>query len=110
MGQAARDTRGSPGPTSLLKQGRPRAHGTGSRPDGSGISPASKAPRPFWAICPSARSPHSKVLPRVLVELLGISSSPFVFYHRWSQGAVPGPCSEPSLQARMMFPLRDTQG
>ncbi|XP_068876491.1 uncharacterized protein [Aphelocoma coerulescens] len=87
MGQAARDTRGSPGPSSPLMQGRPRAHGTGSRPDGSGISPANKT-------CPSARSPHSEVPPRALVDLLGISSFPFLLCHCWSQGAAPGPCSE----------------
>ena len=95
MGQVGRDHCGLSGPTSVLQQGRPRAHGTGWRPDGSGISPASKT-------CPSARSPRSEVLPRALVELLGISSFPFLLCHCWSQGAVPGPCSE---QTGMMLPL-----
>lgn len=44
-GQAGRDHRGSPGATSLLSQGHPRAH-TGLQPDSSGISPARETPHP----------------------------------------------------------------
>lgn len=39
MGQARMDYSGSSGPTSLLKQGHPTAHGRGLCPDGSGIPP-----------------------------------------------------------------------
>lgn len=38
-GQAGRDHRGSPGATSLLQQGHPRAQGLGLCPEGYGISP-----------------------------------------------------------------------
>lgn len=51
VGQAGKDRAGSPGPASLLKQGRPRAPGTGLQPDGAGIFPVMETPRPFWAAC-----------------------------------------------------------
>lgn len=47
MGQAGRDHRESSGPTSLLKQGHPRAHGTGLCPDGSGMSLVMETPQPL---------------------------------------------------------------
>ncbi|TRZ07525.1 hypothetical protein HGM15179_019579 [Zosterops borbonicus] len=51
---------GTSGPsalTSLLKQGHPRAHGTGLCPDSSRISPVRETLQPLWAICPYAQSP-----------------------------------------------------
>lgn len=44
-GSGWKDHRGSPGATSLLSQGHPRAH-TGLQPDSSGISPARETPHP----------------------------------------------------------------
>lgn len=50
MGPVRRHRRGSPGPTSFLKQGHPGACGTGLRPDRSGVSPLRQIPKPVCAI------------------------------------------------------------
>lgn len=68
--QVERDHCGSPGPTSLLKQGCSKAHGTGLYPDSFRVSPLREIPQSFWAICSSRWSLHSKEVPlHIQVEL-----------------------------------------
>ncbi|KAJ7423791.1 hypothetical protein BTVI_08768 [Pitangus sulphuratus] len=56
IAQVGRENSGSDS-TSLLKQGRPRVHGTGLCPGGSELSPVSDTPQHFWAMYSSAQSP-----------------------------------------------------
>lgn len=47
-GMVGREHSGLLGPTSLLKQGLPRAHGTRLHPDSSCISPVEETPQLLW--------------------------------------------------------------
>lgn len=87
MGQVGRFHSGSPGSTSLLKQGCPGVHCAGLYPDGSGISLGRETPHPLWVFCSvhghytvkhaSSRSGGTSVpqlLPIALVLLLGTTT------------------------------------
>lgn len=68
------DYSGSSDPTSLLRQGHPRAHGTEVHPDGSCTSSTRKTLQPLWAIWAIRSSMcgylHSKdILPHIQVEI-----------------------------------------
>lgn len=65
------------GPTSLLKKGHPAAQGMELCREDSGISPVRETPNPLWSLF-RAQSLHREVLPRVQVELVGISSCLFL--------------------------------
>lgn len=93
MSQVGRDHSSSPGPTSLLKQSHPGAHGTGLNPDGLGISPERETPHPLWVICSVLGYLHNKeilfqvqppmqwFLPRAPCLLLGYLLLPLPFSH-----------------------------
>lgn len=57
-----------PSPTSLLKQGHPRAQRTGLHPVSSEIFPVRETPHPLWAVCSSVQSLHSKIVLHIWVE------------------------------------------
>lgn len=93
--QVERDHCGSPGPTSLIKQGCSKGHGKGLYPDSFRVSPLREIPQSFWAICSSRWSLHSKEVPlHIQVELTVHQFLPVAFCHiAWQHQKEPNSIS-----------------
>ena len=88
--QGGRDHSRSSGPTSLLKQSHPRAHGTGLCPQGSEIIPARDTPLPLWATCHLHRKEVVHQVQVVFpVQALPIASCHIAGHHQATAWLIP---------------------